>query len=692
MRLGLLSLVVCIIALFRASSVTAARAPRPNILFILTDDLGYGDVGVFFQNLRRKQNPSVPSHFTPKIDTLAVEGLQLPQYYCPAPVCAPSRASLLLGVHQGHANVRDNQFDKALERNHTLATVLKGAGYATAAIGKWGLQGQPATAPPDWPAHPLNRGFDYYYGYIRHVDGHEHYPKEGLYRQPKQVWENRTEISAGLAKCYTADLWTARAKQWIADHQRTNAAQPFFLYLAYDTPHAVLELPTQAYPPGGGLHGGLQWLGQPGHMINTARGTPDSWCHPDYANATWNDDRDPATPRVPWPDVYKRYATDVRRIDDCVGDLIQLLKDLRIDRNTLVVFTSDNGPSRESYLKENYEPTFFHSFGPFDGIKRDCWEGGIRVGALARWPGHVRANRASDLPCAAWDWMPTFAELAGVPAPARTDGQSLVPTLTGKSPQRAPTVYIEYFEGGKTPNYEDFAPAHRGRLRKQMQAIRVGDFIGVRYNITNHSDAFEIYNILTDPEQTNDVAASHPDLQRLMHDRVLQVRRPGGGVTRPYDRELVPAVKTDAVSSHHLNFAAFKGAWPWLPDFDTLSPVRTGRITGLDLGVRPGGSNFGLRFTGYFVAPTDGDYTFHLTSDAGAQLRLHDALVIDDDFNHDGSEATASIRLQAGLHPFRLFYRHNRGPALLRLEYSGPGIPRQAMTSAAFCCKAATAN
>ena len=299
---------------------------KPNVLFILCDDLGYGDVGVFFQNLRHQEHPSEPCHFTPKIDRMALEGLQLPHHYCPAPVCAPSRASLLLGVHQGHANVRDNQFDKELERNHTLATVMKGAGYTTVAIGKWGLQGTNA-AGPNWPAHPLHRGFDDYYGYIRHSDGHEHYPKEGIYRKPKEVWENRTEVSAGLDKCYTTDLFTARAKHWITDHQRTNAAQPFFLYLAYDTPHATLELPTQAYPAGGGTNGGLQWLGRPGHMINTASGTVDSWYHPAYANATWQYPTNGSVVTGPWPDVYKRYATDVRRIDDCVGDLLQLLHD-----------------------------------------------------------------------------------------------------------------------------------------------------------------------------------------------------------------------------------------------------------------------------------------------------------------------------------------------------------------------------
>ena len=207
------------------------------------------------------------------------------------------------------------------------------------------MQGK-GTKAPNWTAHPLNRGFNYYYGYIGHGDGHEHYPKEGLYTGSKKVWENRTEVSQMLDKCYTADLWTAVAKKWIIDHQRGKEAQkPFFMYLAYDTPHAVLELPTQAYPSGGGLNGGIRWTGEAGHMINTASGKIDSWIHPDYANATYDDDHNPSTPEAAWPDVYKRYATATRRIDDAAGDIMQLLKDLNIDNNTMIVFTSDNGPS-----------------------------------------------------------------------------------------------------------------------------------------------------------------------------------------------------------------------------------------------------------------------------------------------------------------------------------------------------------
>jgi arylsulfatase A-like enzyme len=450
--------------IFGQATKPQPKPGQPNIIFILTDDLGYGDVGVFYQNQRKKANDrSEPWTSTPNIDRLAAMGAMLPQHYCAAPVCAPARASLLLGKHQGHANVRDNQFDKALDNNHTIASVLRTAGYATSTFGKWGLQGANGNGP-DWPAHPLNRGFDYYMGMIRHADGHEHYPKEGVYRGAKQVWENRTNIADKLNKCYTADLWTAATKKWIVDFEKGNSSKkPFFIYLAYETPHAVIELPTQAYPVGGGLKGGMQWLGEPGHMINTASGTVDSYYHPDYANARYDNDKDRTTPEVPWPDVYKRYATAVRRIDDGVGDLLQLLKDLNIANNTLVIFSSDNGPSIESYLKEDYAPTFFNSFGPFDGIKRDVWEGGVRVPTIAAWPGHIPPKRIISTPSGVHDWLPTFADAAGVPAPANTDGVSLLPSLTGVGKQRNSTIYIEYAKNQSTPNFPEFSQQHRSR-------------------------------------------------------------------------------------------------------------------------------------------------------------------------------------------------------------------------------------
>jgi len=670
------SLFVAGLVFLPASLFAADGGQHPNIIFILTDDLGYGDVGVFFQNARKAANDrSQPWHLTPKIDAMAADGMQLTDHYCPAPVCAPSRASLILGVTQGHANVRDNQFDKALEANHTIASVLKSAGYATACIGKWGLQGKKSPdAPNGWPAHPMNRGFDEYFGYISHNAGHFHYPKE----DKQMLLEGSTDVVADYDGCYTTDLFTARAKKWIADRTTQHPKQPFFLYLAYDTPHAKLQYPPCAYPAGGGKTGGIQWLGKPGKMINTADGKPDSYCYPQYANETWDNDHDPATPEVPWPDVYKRFASDVHRIDDCVGDLLQLLKDLHIDENTLVVFTSDNGPSRESYLPQQYEPTFFHSFGPFDGIKRDCWEGGIRVGAIARWPGRIAPHRVSHEPSAFWDWMPTFTELAGLPAPARSDGVSLVPTLTGKGKQATSLTYFEYFEANKTPAYKDvFAPAHQGRVRKQMQAIRLGDYIGVRYNVASHADPFEIYNIVSDPQELTDLG-NKPDfasLQQKMKDTVLQARRPDPEAKRPYDAELVPSVNP-AKTESGVSWQIWKGAFPWVPKIEA-TPVASGVQAQVDSKCLSAKEDAACLFSGYIEAPADGSYTFHLAADTGALLRVHEATVIDADASyHGGTESSGTILLKAGKHPFRLYVRHVLANASqLTLKWSGPNLP-----------------
>jgi arylsulfatase A-like enzyme len=197
-----------------AASITA-QAAKPNVIFVLVDDMGWGDLGVFYQNGRG----SSPKFVTPNLDTIAAEGIQLRRHYCPAPVCAPSRTSLLLGVHQGHANVRDNQFDKELENNHTLGTVMRQAGYATAAIGKWGLQGSGLPAP----GRPQLRGFDYFFGYLEHGDAHYHYPKE----TGANVYDGTTDIVANLDKCYSTDLIAARTKKWIVDQHTANPTQPF---------------------------------------------------------------------------------------------------------------------------------------------------------------------------------------------------------------------------------------------------------------------------------------------------------------------------------------------------------------------------------------------------------------------------------------------------------------------------------
>ena len=226
-----------------------------------------------------------------------------------------------------------------------------------------------------------------------------------------------------------------------------------------------------------------------------------------------------------------------------MGDILQLLKDLKIDENTMVVFTSDNGPSKESYLaNEPIDPTFFKSYGPFDGIKRDCLEGGVRMPTLALWPGNIPAGNHIETPSISYDWMPTFAQMAGLPAPAISDGVSLLPSLLGKGTQAESNIYIEYFQPGKTPDYADFIPEHQGRARNQMQMVRIENYVGLRYDIKSHQDDFEIFDVLKDPQQTQNLANDPKlvSLQQKMKDKVLGSRMPNSTALRPYDDVAVP--------------------------------------------------------------------------------------------------------------------------------------------------------
>ncbi len=660
---------------------------RPNIIFILVDDMGWGDLGVFWQQQRMKANDrSEPWQFTPALDAMAQNGAMLTNHYCAAPVCAPSRASLLLGVSQGHANVRNNQFDKALQDTYTMPSALQAAGYTTSLVGKWGLQGADAEAP-NWPAHPLNRGFDYSYAYIRHIDGHEHYPKEGIYRGKKEVWENKTEVSAGLNKSFTTDLWTAKAKDLIK--KQAGEEKPFFMYLAYDVPHAVLELPTQTYPKGGGLNGGLQWLNTPGKMINTASGTPDSYIHPDYARATYDHDKNAATPEIAWPDVYKRYATLCRRIDDGVGDILQLLKDLKIDQNTLVVFTSDNGPSIESYLKEAYEPVFFNSFGPFDGIKRDVWEGGVRMPTLVQWPGTIPASRVSDHPSALYDWLATFAEVAQVPAPARTDGVSLLPSLTGKGQQKDGVVYIEYEQnGGKTPDFEEFSPNHRDRKRNQMQKIRLGDYVGVRYDIKSADDDFEIYNVVTDPQEATNLASqdAYQPMQKAFKEKVTQVRRPDPEAPRPYDMAPMAAVEVPKLAPG-VRWLAHEGKFPWVADLSDRVASESGVTP--EAGIKKIDLTEGMICQeGYLKVPKDGTYQFTMQGNGSFVFRLHEALILDRSYPDQPQlqlPLSTTVQLKAGYHPFGIYFHHtSKAKPKLDWTWQTDGVAEQAVPASAL--------
>ncbi|WP_193212201.1 sulfatase-like hydrolase/transferase [Luteolibacter marinus] len=669
-------------------------AARPNIIFILVDDLGYGDIGCFWQD----QRGSAKKFDTPAIDRMAAEGAKLTHHYISASVCAPSRASFLQGRHQGHCDVRDSQFDKALPPGHTVASTLKAAGYRTIHIGKHGLAGGEGSVnlagngSQNLASHPLAEGFDRFFGYLFHADGHEHYPRNGSSDKEAYIYDDYRQVTDASADLYTTDAWTAAAKQEIIDEATDGDTQPFFMYLAYDTPHFKMQRPAVAYPAldndGDPMTGGIQWSAATDgagkvRYASTADGTGtiDAFTHPDIP--------------VGWADSEKQHVGMIRRIDESIADLLRTLQDLGIDDNTLVIFSSDNGPHNEGN-----NPRTFESFANMEGIKRDMWEAGIRVPTVVRWPGHIDGatgdeNNIREIPYAAglWDWMPTFCELAEVPAPAWCDGVSLVPTLTGTGTQRDKGyLYFEFNIGGSTPAWSEF-PNHGGDAKGQMQCLRIGDHMGIRTGISNGSESFHIYDVTTDPGQATDLAPTLPALQAEMQYLALTSRRPGAGVTRPYDGIPLP-VRAPANAAPGLAWAAFTDApasWQWVPEFRDLAPAATGVTTVPGLSDRPADDHFGLAFTGFIKAPAEGNYTFHLDSDTGADLWIHDGHVIADDFPHSGAASSANVTLAEGLHPIRLYYRHATGTRTLSLEWSGPGFSRQPVPATAFFIEAPAA-
>ncbi|HEX8911957.1 MAG TPA: sulfatase-like hydrolase/transferase, partial [Humisphaera sp.] len=371
------------------------------------------------------------------------------------------------------------------------------------------------------------------------------------------------------------------------------------------------------------------------------------------------------------------------------GDLMATLKDLGLDQDTIVVFSSDNGPSVESYLPQDYKPTFFDSYGPFDGIKRDCWDGGVRVPTILRWSGRVPGGRENAVASSFADWLPTFADAAGVPVPARSDGVSLLPALTGQGQQRAARVYVEYAQNQKTPQFAQ--PNHRGRQRNQMQAIVVGDKVGVRYDIKGADDDFEIYE-LADTKQLNNLAKTPgmAEVQAQLKATALRVRRPDPEAKRPYDAAPIPALDVKGEPRPGVAWQAFDGDFPWVPRFDEMSPAIRGVSTRGVAGALPADDRFGLLITGYLNVPADGRYELSVVTGGRAILRVHEATVIDADRGVRPAEGdpTGSIVLKAGPHPFRLYYvpagKGKAGKPGLELFWSGPGIERQPVPASAL--------
>jgi arylsulfatase A-like enzyme len=678
--------VAVLVWLLTTSSLTAAD--RPNIIFVLCDDLGAGDLGVLWQNGRKgKQKFS-----TPNMDQFAKEGMILSRHYCPAPSCMASRTSLMTGRHSGHSARRNFQFDAEIPNGHTLGSVLKKAGYATAAIGKWGMAGGPHQlsikpvrgdrSAETNPSHPTLRGFDYFFGYTAHRDAHYHYPQLGN----RPLYDGFIDQTDHLAKCYSTDLFTARAKKWIVDHQRTHPKQPFFTYLCYTAPHAGLRIPTSShltaagnYPAGGGLDGGVQWLDDAVHgQINTAKGAVDKGMHPEVAHAVGDDGQ-------PWPDYARRHATMVRRLDDALADLIQLLKDLKIDDRTLVVLTSDNGTLREAGLDKvgHYQPDYLDTFGRYDGIKLDLWEGGVRMPTIVRWPSMIKAGSESTAPSQFHDWMATFCDLSGVPAPAVSDGVSMVPSLTSQGEQPLGIVYSEFLSPLKTPNFVEFEAARRGRPQGQMQSVLIGDYKGIRVDIKDHQSSFEVYHTLNDPKETTDLAGKpKAPTQQQFQAAVLRSRRIDPAAKRPYDKALIPALAKHRTRPGLMR-RAYPGTFDWVPQFDHQKLSGQSTVDGLDT------TSGAQQFVGYLRVPKSGVYHFSLTTNGKAVARLHHALLIDADSQYQtGSNArSGQIALQAGLHPIRINYLAATDAAVVSLQWQVPGDKMKPIPNAQFFVK-----
>ena len=685
----------------------SASGARPNIIFVLVDDMGWGDLNCNWNYAEKFKNRSRENRFkTPTLDKMASEGILLARHYTACPVSAPARASLMTGMHQGHTRqVRDNTFDTPIADVHTLGSVLSEAGYATAAIGKWGIGGVGNGSNADRGyARARERGFDYFYGIFDHLAGHYHYPANcGRY-----VWENETNVTPKLknGNAYSTDLFTARAKDWIVKSKKAKPNQPFFLYLALPAPHGSLRVPNCAYPAGGGLKGGVQWTKN--GTVNTASpklGEPDSYIHPDNKNFA--------------TDAARRHSTMIRRVDDAMADLFKLLKDLKIDDNTMVVFTSDNGPheepgndsARTAYFSSGspaQDPAFFKSYGMMDGIKRDVFEGGLRVPAIVRWPKFIPKKKMTTEPSQFHDWLATFADAAGAEIPSSSDGVSILPTLTGSGEQMPGQIYCEYSVGGSSTHRGDFVPAHRGLSRRNQLVVWVDGYKGLARNLNENTKfsgdgavVFEIYDTLKDPQETKNLAGKPgfgEDFQQKLRDKALRSRRAFDGkhpheYTRGLDfsqkvffeKNPVPAI-AKAGNSAQLKFGykafASDKAFPWVPDFRQthLEPVLSGKDE------KPLGKNLlpqkfidgrgarGILIEGTISVPEEGEYVFSLKTDKNkgskAFVHLYDIQLIDaDKLYKPGTEAksyanvgtenatgTRGVRLAAGTHKIRIEY------------------------------------
>jgi arylsulfatase A len=435
---------------------------RPNLIYILADDLGYGDLGCYGQKFIE----------TPNIDRMAAQGMLFTSHYSGSTVCAPSRSSLMTGLHTGHTQIRGNRRNQPEGQfplsagTVTLPGLLKEAGYVTGAFGKWGL-GYPGSE-----GDPLNQGFDVFFGYNCQSYAHRYYPEyiwhnENKYYLEGNDWSNKVTYAPDLIHTKTLDFI------------RENADTSFFLFVPSLIPHAEMIVPEDEILAGyRGQFDEIPWKG-------------NDYGSEDFSIPGYCSQAEP----------FATHAAMISRLDRQVGEIMQLITDLGIAENTFIIFTSDNGPHSEG----GANPEFFDSNSIFRGSKRDLYEGGIRVPFIAWWPGTVNAGSKSDHISAFWDMMPTYSELAGMHLTGDTDGISMVPELTGRgSQEKHDFLYWEFLEqGGK-------------------QAVRMGKWKGIRLNMDDDPAApIELYDLSVDQGEQENISAQYPEII----DRIDSVMR-----------------------------------------------------------------------------------------------------------------------------------------------------------------------
>lgn len=420
---------------------------KTNIIYILADDLGIGDVGCYGQELIK----------TPNIDKMADEGMMFTQHYSGSTVCAPSRCALMTGFHMKNADIKENPDPPLPLSTITVAEKLKDAGYATAMMGKWGLGEENTTGEPS------KQGFDYYNGYLNQILAHNSFPEYLLENGQKIYLDNEVKYLSkdawhkGLGSYstekneYSNNIFTKEALRFIEDNQDN----PFFLYLPYTIPHDNGEAPKD-------------------EKIEA----PDMGI---YKNKNWKADQ-------------KRYAAIITLLDKYVGEILDKIKSLHLDENTLVIFTSDNGPEMGYYFCKSFD-----SNGKFRGGKRDLYEGGIRMPFIARWPGKIEPGSVSNHISAFWDFLPTACEIAHVPIPEGIDGISFLPALLQKEQPKHEYLYWEFSgRGGK-------------------KALRMNQWKAVINDINNNPNPeLELYDLNKDPGETNNVAKQNPGISKKM--------------------------------------------------------------------------------------------------------------------------------------------------------------------------------